>query len=105
MIIKYYCEVCNKEFYDEWECAEHEAMHTLSKLSCDKCGRKYPLNKKHNFILQNMYHEVNLGNLGYGSKLDGCNVEFILCDDCLYNFVNTFLNKDKILGGVDCVQR
>ena len=41
----------------------------------------------------NKWWEINLGRAGYGSKLDGCEIKFTLCDDCLLDVINVLCPK------------
>jgi hypothetical protein len=54
----------------------------IKMFVCDKCGQVITFSER--------CHHINLGRPGYGSGLDGCDVEFNLCDDCLIAFINTF---------------
>lgn len=98
MEYKYICENCKKTFDDEYVCLEHERKcNAVITLVCDKCGKIKSYKKENCFnYLDNYWHHINLGRVGYGSKLDGCDVNFMICDDCLTQFINTFFNKDKI---------
>lgn len=99
MLVKYFCEICNEKFDEAKECFEHEIQHIEKKFTCDKCGKTldYDFSKYEYLLYLNQFHHINLGRAGYGSKLDGCDLVFNLCDDCLYDFIMTFRNKDKIL--------
>lgn len=96
---KFYCERCNGEFNSKYECEEHEKnCGVTKKFVCDKCGKvtEYlkgtPRNADECFLQCNIEgcHTINLGRPGYGSKLDGCDVEFNLCDDCLVELIESF---------------
>lgn len=69
-------------------------------FQCDKCGKEVEYE-----VLSNNYEDeiareccwtIDLGVAGYGSVLDGCNVEFDLCDECLSSFIATFIHKDRV---------
>jgi len=61
----------------------------LNTLICYNCGKvKWDNNE--------VYHSFELGRIGYGSKLDGCECNFILCDECMYNIISNFKLKDYI---------
>ncbi len=96
----YVCEKCEKEFNLPIGCLEHEEhCNTLHTFICDKCGKVMQwydsdINAEE---IKNQCHYINLGRLGYGSDLDGCDVNFNLCDECLCQFINTFINKNKII--------
>ncbi len=102
----YVCEKCGKTFDTLEEYNQHEVnCNIVNIFTCDKCGKtiQWKQNDPHAFALQNKCHNINLGILGYGSKLDGSNVNFNLCDDCLVSFIDTFIHKDKIYySGVFC---
>lgn len=79
-------------------------MKTVSKVhfQCDKCGKEFGYDPQsvtyHDYILQQKCWTIDLGKAGYGSSLDGCDIKFDLCDDCLYEFVSTFRHVDRIFG-------
>lgn len=102
----YVCEKCFEEFDNFDECIEHEeSCDKLNIFICDKCGKKI---KWRNcdidaFIMKNQCHYINLGRMGYGSGLDGCDVNFKLCDQCLRELIYTFKFKDNIYNsGSNC---
>ena len=57
---------------------------------CDLCTThyKYPLNSDDTFAYENTFHRINLGIAGYGSRLDGSDIYFNLCDVCLADLVD-----------------
>lgn len=75
-------------------------MGQMNKFVCDKCGKILQWDDD-DFIkaeqIINQCHNVNLGRMGYGSLLDGSVVNFNICDDCLYEFIQSFVNRDKII--------
>jgi hypothetical protein len=80
-------------------------IKTTVKFECDKCGKiiEYIPNNRYDFVEENQCWSFKTGRAGYGSKLDGSDVNFDLCDDCLYEFINTFKYKDRIFNsGSNC---
>jgi hypothetical protein len=67
------CSKCRKEtkYVDDFET---DAWLHVAKSSC--------------------WH-IYLGRAGYGSGLDGSDVNFGLCDDCLIEFINTFPEESQ----------
>lgn len=70
-------------------------------FTCDKCGKETEYTTKDEYSVDfdfaaNECWEIRLGRAGYGSGLDGCDVNFDLCDDCLIEFVNTFKHKNVV---------
>lgn len=97
MKTKYICTECGKDFNNAEECLKHElTCNELITFKCDKCGKvlTYKKNDYYDFT-KNECWNINLGQAGYGSLLDGCRVSFKLCDDCLTEFVKG-LKKDKV---------
>jgi hypothetical protein len=95
----FYCEVCDDEFDSELECSQHEVTCNPTEIfTCDKCGSVTKWNRKdfHAFVYESQCHNIHLGRAGYGSSLDGSDVNFSLCDDCLCAFIGTFKNKESI---------
>jgi DNA-directed RNA polymerase subunit RPC12/RpoP len=93
----YYCEKCGKEFADQDFCQDHEdKCGKIYTFTCSKCGKeiKYILNSNTDqidlWINSNMIWNIHLGRAGYGSKLDGCDIKFGLCDECLYQLIDSF---------------
>ncbi len=90
---------CNKDFNSYEKCIEHEnKCNKQNFFICYKCGKTniWHNNDSNAFEIENQCHSINLGRMGYGSKLDGCDVNFNLCDKCLYNLIETFKLKDEI---------
>lgn len=98
----HYCEKCGLEFQNKDECSKHEVDCKVTFL-CQKCGKiiSWNGNDKDAFIKANQCHTVDLDVMGYGSKLDGLNVVFDICDDCLFFFIDTFRYKEDILSSTD----
>lgn len=64
---------------------------------CDKCGKEIEYAPKGNYG-ENGTHgcwNIYLGRAGYDSKLDGSEINFDLCDDCLYDFIHTFNEEGR----------
>lgn len=93
------CESCGRVFNDKLECSAHEMRchGIITTYVCDKCGKieSHDIKEKPLWINER-WHEIELGRMGYGSALDGCIVNFCLCDDCLVDFIDSFTNKNKI---------
>lgn len=70
------------------------------KHQCYKCGKETEYNQDSEIytdvIKSQSCWTIDLGQAGYGSALDGCEVKFDLCDECLDGIINTFLHKDRI---------
>lgn len=71
---------------------------------CDKCSKEI----RHSFVPHenedffemvkaNQCWSIRLGQAGYGSKLDGSELNFELCDDCLYDLIKSFNHADDII--------
>lgn len=89
----YKCKKCGEEFTSYGECFMHMQKH-IDDISCkcSKCGKELKYNPMHtdnDYPDTNCIHEIDLGVQGYGSSLDGCNVKFILCDECLTNVIKS----------------
>jgi hypothetical protein len=75
-------------------------MKRTSKIyfKCDKCGfeREYTPNS---FDEEGCWN-ISLGRAGYGSTLDGCEVDFDLCDKCLRELVDSFTieGQERVLN-------
>lgn len=68
---------------------------------CDKCSKEIEYREGKEYHLgfdfkSNECWSVNLGSAGYGSRLDGCEVVFDICDDCLTGFIDTFNHADVV---------
>jgi hypothetical protein len=99
LIQKFICEYCGKEFSSEAECDQHEIKCSpMVTHTCIKCGKTetYSMKEDEYGFRSQEWSFIDLGHKGYGSKLDSCHVKFELCDDCLYEFVNSFIHKDEI---------
>jgi hypothetical protein len=107
----YQCEKCGMTF-EQWEecrAEEHESnCGTLLKFQCDKCGEVIEYSDdvySDNYSEREECHRIDLGRPGYGSGLDGCDVEFNLCDGCLIELINglTWESKAKVYNsGSSC---
>lgn len=90
MEIKYICEVCREAFDYRGDCYEHEIECGKEKsFMCDRCGEvaEWNIGDELAFAMENGCWSVNLGVAEYGSRLDGCRVDFDLCDSCLVEWV------------------
>lgn len=99
MISKWICEICDEEFNNENDCIEHEkTCDPLEFHSCIKCGKheSWTRNNDGQGHKKEGWHDIYLGRMGRGSNLDGCDVNFELCDKCLYEFIETFKWKEHI---------
>ena len=75
----------------------------MIKFICSKCGKELEVDDdyldngdKYSQIWDaEEFHRFSLPYVGYGSSFDGCNGEFTLCDDCLYELVNSFTTEGK----------
>lgn len=96
MKTKFLCEKCGLDFESQQECIEHEqTCNPMITYVCDKCGKtkSYGLNEP----ILDVWHSFDFGEPNYFSKLENRKVKFELCDDCLYDFINTFKHKNNIL--------
>jgi hypothetical protein len=90
---RFLCEKCNESFEDKLECLVHEKTCSIvEKRWCFKCGKEESWNIDDDWAFTNSegWHNISLGQVGYGSMLDGSYVNFVICDDCLYEFIKTF---------------
>ena len=93
MKVSYSCEKCGEEFGNLTECAIHEQnCGVLKKSTCDKCG------KVQEWLREDPMHHIDLGRMGYYSRMDGSDINFCTCDDCLYEWLETFKNKEDIFN-------
>jgi hypothetical protein len=95
------CDKCELEFDDEQECIEHEEFCGKSVIvKCDKCGKEEDIGDDEYGWKSEGWYNINLGRQGYGSGLDGCDVQFLLCDDCLIELVRSFTweGQEKVLN-------
>ncbi len=93
------CRRCGEYFDEFMDCVNHEKnCGNVSTFKCYKCGKEISWNNNDvgAIAIENRCHYINLGRMGYGSELDGCDIEFQLCDDCLVEFINTLKLKDNI---------
>jgi hypothetical protein len=87
----YACSNCDDTFDNEYECNKHEETCGKSIINtCDKCGCQEDVGDDEYGWKSEGWYPINLGRPGYGSGLDGCDVAFLLCDDCLINFIQSF---------------
>ena len=77
-------------------------MKRVSKtiFTCDKCAKEIEYSTRDEYddnfdFKANECWEIRLGRAGYGSSFDGSEVNFDLCDSCLYEFVNSFYKEGK----------
>ena len=75
-MIKYICSKCGKELE-----VDDDYMDTDDKYEQEWDAEEF--------------HMFSIPYVGYGSSFDGCNGEFTLCDDCLYELVNSFTAEGK----------
>lgn len=97
----YFCDKCEWKFDNEEDCLEHEEACGKSIINkCDKCGKEEDVGDDEYGWKSEGWYNINLGRPGYGSGLDGCDVEFLLCDDCLIEFINSFTveGQEKVIN-------
>lgn len=103
---EYICDKCEEVFDTEHDCLEHEKECGIEKhFLCDKCGKDYTYTNDPYGWESEGFHYFNLGRPGYGSGLDGCEVQFQICDDCLIGFIHSFTleGQEKVLNsGSNC---
>jgi hypothetical protein len=94
MKVIWQCEKCKEEFYDKQECINHEKKCNYEEIHiCARCGKEELLKCEY---LQESWHQINLGRMGYGSALDGNDVDFEICDNCLCEIIDEFKYKEDI---------
>ena len=99
--VNWKCEKCERVFVNRYECMVHEeSCGVKKKFTCGKCGKttEYSSDPTGNeWMLDNQCHLLKTGvSVGYGSKLDGCNIEIPLCDDCLFKMVESLTTEAKL---------
>ena len=75
----------------------------MIKYICSKCGKSIELDDDYTDTDDKyeqewdaeQFHMFSIPYVGYGSSFDGCNGEFTLCDDCLYELVDSFTAEGK----------
>lgn len=100
----YSCEKCEKEYKYKFECEEHEReCGVMHSHFCDKCGKETKYSKDRDY--DHGYVESSLWTLtpnhhraGYGSRMDGSEFVIDICDDCLYDFVHSCKNVERLLN-------
>lgn len=70
-----------------------QQINKINKSGGSKLETCYQCGEKHDYL-----HLIDLGHVGYGSMLDGCQVSIPICDECLYNFVMGLKLKDRVLN-------
>ena len=100
MYQKFICSKCGEfESIDFTEVYQHEADCSKENVfQCHKCGEETKWNEgdSNAWLIKNQCHYIDLGRMGYGSKLDEINVNIQLCDSCLCEIIDTFKLKEKI---------
>jgi hypothetical protein len=66
------------------------------KCTCDRCGKVIELTPEQ--IEDGAFWSVNLGRPGYSSKMDGSDINWDVCDECMFEIINEFKHKDRILN-------
>jgi len=100
MVEKYICEKCKMSFPTKEKCLEHERnCCTTVEHYCAKTGKReiIDLRKDDAWAKENQWHKVRLGVMGYGSVMDGYNIEFELSDKALYEFIQSFEKPNLVL--------
>jgi len=75
------------------------------KHKCSKCGKTEDYDDNYEFasVIESGWHKIELGRMGYGSIMDGSDINFEYCDDCLYDEIMSFENPRLILcTGSNC---
>lgn len=77
----------------------------IVKKRCIKCGKIIEYNEDwerendgNSMMIHNQCWDIDLGRAGYGSRLDNCEIKFVLCDECLAHTINSFRYKEEIFG-------
>lgn len=102
----YRCKDCGKIFETYAECLEHSDIHASKSIFvCDMCGNEFkyiPSHMGYDYEDTNILHIFSNDICGHGSKFDGSNISFKLCDDCLLEFVQRLKQsaQDRILTPV-----
>lgn len=88
---EFFCEQCNESFDNEHHAKVHEEnCSLLNTFKCDKCSEEVDLSDDQYGFIENSCHQLDLGRMGYGSGLDGSEVQLNICDNCLIDLVDTF---------------
>ena len=94
---RFVCEVCGIEFDKADGCIEHEKDCVETKsFTCECCGETRHWNPRdfsENIFNESISHHINIGDMGYGSKLDGEHIKVNVCDKCLCGCLETFKIK------------
>lgn len=75
-------------------------MIEVTRFTCPKCERTVEpnLNGVEVSIQEGgVIHCINLGEVGYGSRYDGLDVGFYVCDKCLFDWIESFKAKPKFI--------
>lgn len=101
--VTYQCEICEHVFTSLTDYEKHESLcDPKESFTCDKCGKKkeWSKNSDNKYSHLQQCHYIELGRLGYGSGLDGCDVNFRICDECLIEFIDSFTleGQEKVLN-------
>lgn len=87
----YQCENCNETFPNFYDCQDHEKRCGKVEiiLRCDVCDKTETVDSNDIWLFskENRYHKVNISG-GYGSLLDGENVSFKICDQCVESIID-----------------
>ena|ERR1035437_5012945 len=88
------CDKCGRDdFETKKECLIHEnSCVPVTFKICHKCGKAASwdfTDDEVDIVKSNQWYNINLGQMGYGSKLDGNDVNFVLCDDCLSGLIDS----------------
>lgn len=99
MIIKskFICEECELDFEHAKDCIEHEKdCGRMKSFTCECCGEARhwsPRDFSENIFNENISHSIDMGEMSYGSKLDGEDIRVKICDECLCEWLETFKIK------------
>lgn len=69
-------------------------------FQCDRCGEiiEYEADLKGTeYFLKNKCWSITLPRGGYPSKFDGQKINFDVCDNCLYEIIDNFKYKSRII--------
>jgi len=74
-----------------------KTVSEVSSITCNKCGTTKPIfspkDPKYKWN-EDLFHSFE-SHFGYGSNFDEEHWKFDLCEDCLVEFVETFIHKPE----------
>lgn len=82
------CRNCGACFDTELECKKHQIKcHEVQTFICDKCGGGFAFHGEG----KNQNHQIDIGEQNGDCRLSGMDAKFNICDNCLADFVQSFV--------------